>query len=64
MDIEKLTEEQAKDQLAFHMELTKRQSQEIGRLNTEVMKANITSQNLQQALKGMVDATKEQEDAE
>lgn len=49
MDVAKLTEEQAKDQLAFYMELSNTQSLEIGRLTTELMKANISTRNLEAA---------------
>lgn len=58
MDINQLTEEQAKDELAFYMELTNNQSNEIGRLTTEGMKANMTIRDLRKALQGMIDATK------
>lgn len=58
MNISELTEEQAKNELAFYMELTENQSNEIGRLNTEGIKANMTIRNLKKALQGMVDVTK------
>lgn len=63
MNINELTEEQLKNELAFYMELTENQSNEIGRLNTEGIKANMTIRNLKKALQGMVDATKANEES-
>lgn len=49
--MDELTLEQAKAELEFYVLLSNKQSQEIGRLTTELMKSNISNSNLQQLLK-------------
>ena len=41
-----MTEEQKDEQLTFYQELAARQSNEIGRLSTEIIKANMAVNNL------------------
>ena len=52
------TVEQLKEQLNFYANLSAQQSQEIGRLSTEIIKANITVNNLTAQLEAKKEGAK------